>query len=387
MTSAPPSMPPVQVPTPTPPSMPPVQVPASTIAQLDVKLSGPNYREWSVSIQLLFDALDLTGHIDGAGPPTDDSKLKDWLVADRRARGIISTSVNIDIRMQLINLSTAHQMWSLLRQMYEQSSYAQSYAEFQEISMAHQGERSIQEFYSFMQARWRQLATMDEPLCRTCSACQCTVKQKQVRDQQRLFQFLMRLRPEFEALRGQLLHRTPFPTIDVALAELIAEETRLRVLSSSSSAMPNVLAAHGPASPPPVPAPTYHQPPSSYIPNPGTRKDKRSIQCRYCHLWGHSIQDCRKKKWADQHLRSSRNMPTVASAPSVPPVNNASSTEQQPSTIQLSLPQLLQMFQQHQLTPSTSSGQSPSIFSSTPSGFGMTGPGGSSDRDFDWTGS
>ncbi|XP_020112267.1 uncharacterized protein LOC109726858 isoform X2 [Ananas comosus] len=119
--------------------MPPVQVPTPTIAQLDVKLSELNYRERSVSIQLLFDALNLTGHIDGAGPPTNDSKLKDWLVADRRARGIISTSVNIDIRMQLINLSTAHQMWSLLRQMYEQSSYAQSYAEFQEISMAYQG--------------------------------------------------------------------------------------------------------------------------------------------------------------------------------------------------------------------------------------------------------
>ncbi|XP_020112265.1 uncharacterized protein LOC109726858 isoform X1 [Ananas comosus] len=173
----------------------------------------------------------------------------------------------------------------------------------------------------------------------------------------------MCLRPEFEALRGQLLYQTPFPTIDVALAELIAEETRLQVLSSSASAIPNVLAAHCPTNPPPVPAPTsHHQPPSNYIPNPGTRKDKQSIQCRYCHLWGHSIQDCRKKKWADQHLRSSHNMPTIASAPFVPPVNNASSTEQQPSTIQLSIPQLLQMFQQHQLTPSTLSGQSSSIF-------------------------
>jgi len=54
------------------------------------------------------------------------------------------------------------------------------------------------------------------------------------------------LRLEFESIRGQLLHKSPLPTLDVALSELIAEEIRLRVLGSSRSAEPaTVLAAFG----------------------------------------------------------------------------------------------------------------------------------------------
>ncbi|XP_020113546.1 uncharacterized protein LOC109727784 isoform X1 [Ananas comosus] len=62
-------------------------------------------------------------------------------------------------------------------------------------------------------------------------------------DQRQLFQFLVRLRPKFEALRGQILDRSPLPMLDTALAQLIAEETRLRVLHSSKPSQATVLAA------------------------------------------------------------------------------------------------------------------------------------------------
>ena len=57
-------------------------------------------------------------------------------------------------------------------------------------------------------------------------------------------QFLMALRPEFEQLRGSLLHRSPLPTVDAALAELITEETRLASqVPASLGSMDSVLAA------------------------------------------------------------------------------------------------------------------------------------------------
>lgn len=56
----------------------------------------------------------------------------------------------------------------------------------------------------------------------------------------------MHLRLEFESIRGHLLHKSPLPTLDLALSELIAEEIRLRVLGSSRSAEPaTVFAAFG----------------------------------------------------------------------------------------------------------------------------------------------
>eukprot|EP00268_Persea_americana_P021149 TRINITY_DN21147_c0_g1_i10.p1 TRINITY_DN21147_c0_g1~~TRINITY_DN21147_c0_g1_i10.p1 ORF type:complete len:158 (+),score=24.20 TRINITY_DN21147_c0_g1_i10:183-656(+) len=44
------------------------------------------------------------------------------------------------------------------------------------------------------------------------------------RQQTCLVQFLMALRPDFEHVRGLLLHRSPLPFVDMALSELLAEE-------------------------------------------------------------------------------------------------------------------------------------------------------------------
>ena len=49
----------------------------------------------------------------------------------------------------------------------------------------------------------------------------------QYRDQQHLIPFLMALIDEFEPVRASLLHRTPLPTLEQAVAELLLEETCL----------------------------------------------------------------------------------------------------------------------------------------------------------------
>src|SRR4051812_6488302 len=56
--------------------------------------------------------------------------------------------------------------------------------------------------------------------------------QKQ-RDRRNFFHFAMRLRPQFESLRGSILHRSPLPSLTVAISKFITEETRLHLLSPS----------------------------------------------------------------------------------------------------------------------------------------------------------
>lgn len=64
----------------------------------------------------------------------------------------------------------------------------------------------------------------------------------------------------------------------LSYVDLTAQEIHLRVLSFSTSVMPNILAAHSPATLPLLSVLTsHHQPSSNYIPNPSIRKDKRSI--------------------------------------------------------------------------------------------------------------
>ena len=54
----------------------------------------------------------------------------------------------------------------------------------------------------------------------------------------------MRLRPDFESVRSQLLNRDPSPSFDDVVRSVISEETRLSTLSTSrSSTVDTVLVA------------------------------------------------------------------------------------------------------------------------------------------------
>ncbi|GJV26184.1 hypothetical protein Tco_1378879 [Tanacetum coccineum] len=75
-----------------------------------------------------------------------------------------------------------------------------------------------------MSVLWDQLA-LTEPA--TLSSFDPYIKR---RESQRLVQFLMALRHDFEGLRGSILHREPLPSVDSVVSELLAEEIRLKSL-------------------------------------------------------------------------------------------------------------------------------------------------------------
>lgn len=64
-------------------------------------------REWSISVKMLFDSLDLLGHIDGTSPysaTSDEKTIANWVVADRRERDIITRSVALVIPMEITSM-------------------------------------------------------------------------------------------------------------------------------------------------------------------------------------------------------------------------------------------------------------------------------------------
>jgi hypothetical protein len=77
------------------------------------------------------------------------------------------------------------------------------------------------------------------------SGCESCVAKENYEAQCFMFQFVMRLRREFENNTTQLLGRPAPPSLDEALATLIVEETCLRSLTSSTGPMTHtsVLAA------------------------------------------------------------------------------------------------------------------------------------------------
>ncbi|XP_061986794.1 uncharacterized protein LOC133705519 [Populus nigra] len=111
-------------------------------------------------------------------------------------------------------------------------------------------------------------------------------------EQQGLIQFLTALRSDFEGLRGSILHRSPLPSVDSVVSELLAEEIRLQSYSEKgilSASNPSVLA---------VPSKPF----SNHQNKPYTRVG--FDECSFCKQKGHWKAQCPKLRQQNQAWKS-----------------------------------------------------------------------------------
>ena len=202
---------------------------------VDVKLNGDNYKIWAGSVRMILFGLDLLSHIDGTPPEVASSAdsadstssapvtgRTRWHSDDRRACAIISQSLEPAVRQEVFHLTVAQQMWDHLRQMFEQTSTSRSFALAQELAFSQQGDRSVREFATSVRSLWRQQDAVTPVESSGCVTCQALVR---AREALQTFEFLMRLQPAFEPIRGQIVNRDPVPSFDTVVALVIAEET------------------------------------------------------------------------------------------------------------------------------------------------------------------
>ena len=157
-----------------------------------------------------------------------------------------------------------------------------------------QGDATIEEFFNQLSTMWRELDTLSPQLSlATCESCR---KQQSHLELRRTYDFLTRLRAEFEPLRTQLLAREPCVSLMDALAAVRNEEIRLRSIGLLQSAASSVLAVR--SAPPSMttsgltPLPTA---PSSAVSSSGSGSTG-GLHCNYCEQDGHVEDYCYKKK-------------------------------------------------------------------------------------------
>ncbi|KAK1664393.1 hypothetical protein QYE76_052552 [Lolium multiflorum] len=196
----------------------------------------------------------------------DLTEYTQWIDEDARAAAVLTSSVLPQYAAEFMGLPTAAAQWAFLRQRYQPSGDALYLSVVRQEHALQQGDSTIDEFYTQSAAIWRQLDSLRTAVCATCPCC-LTVRADL--EFQRVFEFLSRLRKEFEPRRAQLLARGRVPLSEV-LAELRAEETRLR--GAGLLEVPSVLAARGPPVPsargPPMPPTSLRPPAQPILPTP-----------------------------------------------------------------------------------------------------------------------
>ncbi|GFZ10946.1 hypothetical protein Acr_22g0003440 [Actinidia rufa] len=212
----------------------------STVTSIIITLDGPNYIPWSQAMSSFLKGRKLWRYVTGdikaptqgaAETPTEFIvQLEEW---DSKNHQIITWIRNTSIpsiSLQFGRFDTAHAIWDFLVTRYTTADLACQYQLMTSLCRQRQEPRqSISAFLPQIYSIWDQL-TPSEPkwLCAGDSTLFATY-----RDQQRLILFLMGLSDIYEPVRASLLHRIPLPTLEQPISELLSEETRLGLVSTS----------------------------------------------------------------------------------------------------------------------------------------------------------
>ena len=167
----------------------------------------------------------------------------------------------------------------------------------------------ISDFYSQTSTMWEQLSAVDPPL--VCSKdIELFVK---YRDRRKFMHFMMGLHEDFEPTRASLLSRSPTPSLDASVKELISEENRRPTYHMTS--FDHVLATPSPQ--PPIVA--FTAPPRINSKHP-TSQSSKGTHYKFYRAKGHDIFVCRKLQKFVQEQNKASLPQAVAVCPSDPSV-------------------------------------------------------------------
>ena len=207
-----------------------------SLQSISTRLDGKNYTYWSYVMKNFLRGKNMWGYVTGvkakpSAPQTEnfDELLDTWETDNSKVITWINNSVTQSIGMQLAKYDTAKEVWNHLERLYTQSNFAKQYQLEYDIRALQQNDMSIQDFYTAMSDLWDQLALTESKQLKDFAPYIAR------REEQRLVQFLMALRSDFEGLRGTILHRSPLPSVDSVVHELIAEETRIKSQADKGS--------------------------------------------------------------------------------------------------------------------------------------------------------
>ena len=124
--------------------------------------------------------------------------------------------------------------WDMLAKRYSTTHGSMKYQLVVELHQLRQEPgQSMNDYYDQFCFIWDQIDLFDPTW-----ACSKDAQQyASIRDEFCLYEFLMSLHKDFEPIRGQLLNRSPAPSLDTVVNELVKEEARLATLQAQNKSM------------------------------------------------------------------------------------------------------------------------------------------------------
>ena len=162
--------------------------------------------------------------------------------------------------------------------------------------------QSINDYYDQLCFIWDQI-NLSNP---TWACLKDAQQYASIKDEFHLYEFLMSLHKDFEPIRGQLLIRSPSPSLDTSVNELVREKARLATLQAQNKL--NVLTIT-----PFTPLIEQPQQSSDSSSSSNRRKQTNKKFCNYCKRPGHTIETCYHRNKSTAVVANTEPTPPMAS--------------------------------------------------------------------------
>ncbi|KAJ9566378.1 hypothetical protein OSB04_002344 [Centaurea solstitialis] len=258
-------------------------------------LTDNNYADWSQEMMNFLFAKNKVGFIDGSikKPEKTAMDYMAWMRCDAMVKGWLTTAMEKDIRNSVKYASTAGEIWNDLLERFGKESAPRAYELKQILTGTQQGGASVSAYYTKLRGLWDEMqAVLSIPRC-TCNGCTCDVGKKivELKEKERLYEFLMGLDDKFSVIRTQILAMSPVPSLGNAY-HLVAEDERQRTISGDKKPVTESAAfrtfTHGRKE-----GNSNHQ-----RDRPTIKDNKRSEvveHCTFCGKDGHNREGCFKR--------------------------------------------------------------------------------------------
>ncbi|XP_047266243.1 uncharacterized protein LOC107873996 [Capsicum annuum] len=143
-------------------------------------------------------------------------------------------SVSKSILGGLAFSSSAFNVWTDLKERFDQLDGSRTFSLHKEIVTLQQGTNSVSVYYTKLKTLWDEFEAMV-----LSPGCNCEVSRGFVAhlNRQKLYQFLMGLNESFNQARSQILLMNPIPTVNQAYAMIISDECQKSVASSYTNSL------------------------------------------------------------------------------------------------------------------------------------------------------
>ncbi|XP_076940576.1 uncharacterized protein LOC143609813 [Bidens hawaiensis] len=174
------------------------------------------------------------GFVDGSikKPESSSTLCMPWMRADAMIKRWLTTAMEKDIRSSVKYNNTACEIWTDLQERFGKKSAPRAYELKQCLTLTQQDGSFVTAYFTKLKGLWDEIeSVLPTPHC-TCDGCLCGIGKKlfDLKQKERLYEFLMGLDTEFSVIRTQILAMQPMPNLNVAF-HLVYEDEQQRQIT------------------------------------------------------------------------------------------------------------------------------------------------------------